>query len=151
MLSERPQPADRDPLVSADLEFLAEQLRRDAQWISAKYPACRPEILAARPRRFKWVAVACAAALVVLSVDGWYLWNRPQARPEISDLADSTNVATTPVVVPETPGPTIHPAVQARPAAAVLNRGFNDLSGAEKAAVIELIEKRAIPDVKQSL
>src|SRR5262245_5304492 len=151
MPSEYLHPSDRDPLVSADLEFLAEQLSRDAQWISSKYPACKPETLARRPTRFRWVSVACAAALLLLAIDGWYLWSRPSATPNVGDLAENKPVITT--TTPVTPSPTsiIHPAaVKTRPAAAVVNgQLFNNLNGAEKAAVIDLIEKKAIPDVNQ--
>ena len=148
MPSDYLQPTDRDPLVSADLEFLAEQLTKDAQWISGKYPACKPETLVRRPRRFKWVGVACAAALLFLAIDGWYLWSRPEVTPSVGDLATNQPVLTTPTPASEPPASIVHPAsVKTRPAAAL----FNDLNGAEKAAVIDLIEKRAIPDVKQSL
>lgn len=151
MPSDYLHPANRDPLVSADLEFLAEQLSRDAQWISGKYPACKPETLERRPMRFRWVSVACAAALLFLVIDGWYLWNRPQASAPIHHLADHKPVVTNPTPTPAA-APIVHPVATTLPTAAVLKQPlFKDLNGAEKAAVIDLIEKKAIPDVKQSL
>lgn len=147
MPSDYLQPTNRDPLVSADLEFLAEQLSRDAQWISSRYPACKPKEPLRRPRRIKWLSVACAAALLLLAIDGFYLWSRP-ARHDALDSRVAVEAPAVPSKAASTPAP--RPISTPSRAAAAIPL-LNQLNGPEKAGVMELIEQGAISDLKQSL
>ncbi len=145
-------PADAERFASPQLEALADQLRHDAQWLSAKYPAHKPRFPLARPRRLRWVAVASVAVLMLLAVDAWRMWTTP-ARPSLDDTVQtqlpaekSVDAASGTGIIPS------HPAMtNARPAAVPPNLGYNDLTGAEKEALLDLLEQRPPVRLRVSL
>jgi hypothetical protein len=148
--SSKTGPRGAESFSSPELESLADQLDRDAQWLATKYPAHKPRLPLERPRRVRWVAVGAAAALVFLAVDAWWMWTRPAVG--IAPVGDFVAAPTPPVSVPgskaETPASrrmleTRLPAVPGMP--------FNGLNGAEKEAVLDLLEQRAPEPNKTSL
>jgi hypothetical protein len=142
-------PADAERFASPELEMLADQLRHDAQWLAERYPAHKPRLPLGQPRRVRWLAVACVAALLLLAVDGWRMWRRP-ARPiqSPSDLASHRQ---------QLPAKTVEALKEAAPASPAMTNagspvfGYNDLNGAEKEALLDLLEKRPPANIKVSL
>ena len=140
---------DADSFASPELEALAEQLGRDSQWLAERYPAHKPRLPLRRPQRLRWVAVGAAAVLMLLAVDGWRMWNRPASPTPTRDYVALP--APTPkagVVLPgRRDGLSVQPAaIEARPP----GLSFDKLNGAEKEAVLDLLEERA-PALSTSL
>src|SRR5688572_7902604 len=141
--SSKPGPRDAESLAP-ELESLADQLDRDAQWLAFKYPAHKPQLPLARPRRLRWVAIGATAVLFFLAVDGWLMWQRPR---EPSPALQRDIVATKPPAgslagaKPEAPASSrlFEPRMPARRMPAM----FSELNGAEKEAVLDLLEDRA--------
>lgn len=129
---------ERDSFLSPDLEALAEQLSQDSQWLALNYPAHKPRKLR-QPRRFQWVAVAAVAALVLLAIDGWRLWNRPAPQNPVRE-----GMAVLPVpssaIQSASSVPLSTPAIMETRVPGVM---FKDLNGAEKEAVLDFLEERA--------
>jgi hypothetical protein len=145
--SSKPGPRDPDGLAP-ELESLADQLSRDAQWLASRFPAHKPSLPLKGPRRLRWVAFGAAAALVLLAVDAWWMWERPQAPAPAADLAKAASPAASSVAGArsETASPRRLPLETRLPGIS-----FKDLNGAEKEAVLDLLEERAPALTKTSL
>jgi hypothetical protein len=135
-------PHDADEFASPQIELLADQLRHDAQWLAAKYPAHKPRLPLARPRRLHWVAVASVAVLLLLAVDAWRMWHYP---PQTS--LPKTFVPP-PVTVVEQPADALAPLIPAVTNPRPL--GYSDLGPAEKEALLDLLEQQPTANVKVS-
>jgi hypothetical protein len=121
------------------LESLADQLSRDAQWLAYRYPAHKPRLPLKQPRRLRWVAVGAVVALALLSLDAWRMWTRP-ARPQPAGPSEfaaaqppaNLNGKRSGVAIPKRQLGASMPPVS-----------YKDLNGAEKEAVLDLLEERA--------
>lgn len=150
--SPKPGPRDADSFASFELESLADQLSRDAQWLAYKYPAHKPKLPLKQPRRLRWVAVGAAAVLLLLCVDGWLMWTRPAAGPSPELSEKNIAAAKTPPAGSlagarsEAPVPRRMPLETRLP-----GLSLKDLNGAEKEAVLDLLEQRAPAPTNTSL
>lgn len=137
-----------ESFLSPELQSLADQLVQDSQWLAMNYPAHKPRLPLRQPRRFRWVAVASVAVLVLLAIDGWWLWNRPAPRSPSPDNVVAVPAPVSPAARPRTVVPPITPAaVENRAPAALLK----NLNGAEKEAVLDFLQERAQTLPKTSL
>lgn len=145
MPSKQSNPGDADRLASLELELLADQLRHDASWLAAAYPPQKPTVPRRPKRSYKWVAVGAAAVLLLVAADAWWLWQKPS--PEVSDIAKAP-VTAVPATASQSPaaGPsfTVVAPRAMLPGASPPVRGYRDLNGAEKEALLDLLEQRPV-------
>ena len=134
--------------LSPELEALGDQLEQDSQWLALSYPARKPQLPLRQPRRFKWVAVGAVVALVLVAIDGVWLWTRPAAPSTSPEKFVSVPAVSPAPVRPRNPMPTVTPAAVETRAPAAL---FKDLNGAEKEAVLDFLEERGQTLPKTSL
>jgi hypothetical protein len=146
---EQSKPPAEEHFDSPEFELLSDQLRRDAQWLAARYPAHKPRLPLVRPRRLRWIAVASVAMLVLLAIDAWRMWNNPM--PATSPPDNMSVRATVPAVAPAIVKQKglIEQAIPALTSPRPL--GYNDLNPAEKEAVLDLLEERPPANLKISL
>lgn len=138
----------RESFLSPELQSLAEQLAQDSQWLAMNYPAHKPRLPLRRARRFRWMAAASVAVLLLLAMDGWWLWTRPSPAGPPSDKLVAVPVQVPPTARPRTAVPAATPAaVDTRAPAALLK----NLNGAEKEAVLDFLQERAQTLPKTSL
>jgi hypothetical protein len=134
-------PRDADSLASPELEALAEQLRQDAQWLVSRYPAHKPRLPLKRRHRMRWVAAGAVAVLLLLAVDGWRMWRRP-ASPGSSHTSEKlAGTAVPPAKMPGNRSEAFLPGNMSTPPQ-TRRLSLGDLNGAEKEAVLDLLEER---------
>jgi hypothetical protein len=141
-LADFPLAADMsgDEFASPDLEALAEQLRHDAQYLAARYPARLPDALPTMPWARRVAPALWSSAVAAVLLMGFGLWGLANGSWELEGKTAPAARSTYPRRFDgqtHRASPTRRGLPHSLPATF-----FHDLTGPEKEAVLDVFEER---------